>query len=82
MLRNAAVETRAAGASLAPGAQPGLPPMVVVAETNNGPIPGGKCQGSKAEWDGGSGHCVSKGNSVCQTGKYNQRFCGKCRAAD
>jgi len=33
--RNAGVETRAAGASLAPGAQPGLPQMVVMMGTHN-----------------------------------------------
>ncbi|GAA4024122.1 hypothetical protein GCM10022409_05070 [Hymenobacter glaciei] len=33
---NAAVETRATGAELAPGAQPGLPQMVVMVDTRNG----------------------------------------------
>lgn len=69
-----AVEARAAGASLAPGAQPGLPQMVVTV-AHNSPAPGqwGLC--SKAKRESGSGHCSSKGSSVWQTGKHNGRFC-------
>ncbi|GAB3739800.1 hypothetical protein GCM10027594_19930 [Hymenobacter agri] len=51
---NAEVETRATGAVLAPGAQPGLPQMVVMMYARNGP----------AAQLGGSGNGTNNGGEL------------------
>lgn len=54
--RMAAVETRATGAELAPGALPGLPQMVVMLHARNCPMTRERGSGNSANKGGEDGH--------------------------